>query len=85
MNFLKKFDESIDKWSEIVCGPKHLLRLMENKKMSISDFSWIKVKQFKFDPDKSWEENYKELEKHHIEETSFLINKIRELDKQADK
>ena len=42
-------------------------------------YKWIKVKNFKFDPDKSWEENYKELENHHIEETTFLINEIRNL------
>lgn len=46
---------------------------------SFDGHSWIKVKNFKFDPEKSWEENYKALEKHHIEETSFLIAKIREL------
>lgn len=44
-----------------------------------SGYKWIKVKQFKFDKEKSWEENYKELEKHHIEETTFLINEIRDL------
>lgn len=42
-------------------------------------YKWIKVKQFKFDPKKSWEENYKTLEKHHVEETNFLIDKIKEL------
>lgn len=44
-------------------------------------YKWIKVKQFKFDPNKSWEENYKALEKHHIEETTFLIEMVRQLDK----
>lgn len=44
-----------------------------------SGYKWIKVKQFKFDNSKSWEENYKELEKHHIEETTFLIDEVRNL------
>ena len=45
-------------------------------------YKWIKVKQFKFDPSKSWEENYKLLEQHHIEETTFLIETIRHVEKQ---
>ena len=44
-----------------------------------SGYKWIKVKQFKFDKELSWEENYKELEKHHMEETTFLIETIRHL------
>lgn len=47
-------------------------------------YGWIKVKQFKFDPQKSWEENYKELERHHIEETTFLIDKVKELAMQRE-
>jgi hypothetical protein len=46
------------------------------------DYSWIKVKHFKFDSTKSWEENYKALETHHIEETKFLIDTINVLKKQ---
>lgn len=42
-------------------------------------YGWIKVKQYKMDESKSWEERYRELEKHHIDETTFLIDKIREL------
>ncbi len=48
--------------------------------MAMDDYSWIKVKRFKFDPNKSWEENYKALESHHVEETTFLINKVKELE-----
>lgn len=47
-----------------------------------SGYKWIKVKKFKFDDSRSWEENYKELENHHIEETKFLINEIRDLNNQ---
>lgn len=46
---------------------------------SYEGYKWIKVKKYKIDESKSWEENYKELDKHHIEETTFLINKVREL------
>ena len=45
----------------------------------MSDFSWIKVKQHKYDPNKSWEENYKELEKHHLKEVDFLLKEIERL------
>lgn len=42
-------------------------------------YGWIKVKKHKHDPTKSWEENYKDLDKHHVEETTFLINTVREI------
>lgn len=44
-----------------------------------SNYKWIKVKPFKFNPDKTWEENYRALENHHVEETTFLIREVREL------
>ena len=31
------------------------------------------------DESKSWEERYKQLEQHHVQETTFLIAKVREL------
>lgn len=49
----------------------------------MNDYSWIKVKQHKYNPDKSWEENYRDLERHHFQETTFLIDKIRELSEQS--
>jgi hypothetical protein len=45
----------------------------------LESYKWIKVEKYRDDPSLSWEERYKKLEKHHIEETEFLINKIREL------
>ncbi len=47
--------------------------------MSYEGYKWIKVKHFKFDPNKSWEENFKALEQHHVEETIFLIDEVRKL------
>ena len=47
-------------------------------------YQWIKVKHHKPDPKKSWEERYKDLEKHHVEETSFLIEEVRKLAKLLD-
>lgn len=49
-----------------------------------SDYKWIKVKRHTDDPSKSWEERYKVLEEHHLEETTFLINEMRALAKQLD-
>ena len=49
------------------------------KKQILETYSWIKVKGHRDDPTKSWEERYKELEKHHLAETEFLIKKIREI------
>lgn len=42
-------------------------------------YGWIKVKRWKHDPDKTAEENYEALHKHHLEETTFLIDEIRRL------
>ncbi|HUS34500.1 MAG TPA: hypothetical protein VM680_04030 [Verrucomicrobiae bacterium] len=42
-------------------------------------YKWIKVRQHKFDPARTWEENYRDLEKHHIEETTFLIEEVRKV------
>jgi hypothetical protein len=49
-----------------------------------SGYKWIEVKHHKVDPNKSWEENYKDLEKHHVEETTFLIEKVRELAREKE-
>jgi hypothetical protein len=49
------------------------------KKQILETYSWIKVKAHRDDPTKSWEERYRDLEKHHLAETQFLINKIREI------
>lgn len=32
----------------------------------------------------SWEERYKQLEAHHLEETKFLINKVEELENKIE-
>lgn len=58
--------------------------LMDNneKEEILNSYKWIKVKKFVDDETKSWEERFKALEKHHLEETNFLINKTREIVKQ---
>ncbi len=47
-----------------------------------SDYKWIKVKRYKMDESKSWEDRYKDLDEHHLKETTFLIGELRSL---ADK
>ena len=49
------------------------------KKEILETYKWIKIKKFKDDESLSWEERYKKLEEHHIEETNFLIDKIRDI------
>lgn len=44
-----------------------------------SNYKWIKVKKYTMDESKSWEGRYQDLDKHHIEETTLLINEIRKL------
>jgi hypothetical protein len=46
---------------------------------SFEGFGWIKVPRYVMDQSKCWEERYRELEQHHIQETKFLIAKVREL------
>ncbi len=45
----------------------------------LNTYKWIKVKRFKDDVNLSWEDRFKALEEHHVQETSFLVDKIREL------
>lgn len=47
-------------------------------------FRWIKVARHRDDPDLSWEERFKILERHHVEETQFLIDEVRALAKMLD-
>lgn len=51
----------------------------EKKQEILETYKWINVKRYQDDETKSWEERYRELEKHHLEETIFLIKKIREI------
>jgi hypothetical protein len=51
----------------------------EEKKEILETYKWIKVKKYVIDENLSWENRYKKLNEHHIEETNFLINKIREM------
>ena len=59
------------------------MKLTEEEKREILEtYKWIKVKKYVMDENLSWEERYKKLDEHHIEETNFLINKIREIIKE---
>jgi len=60
--------------------PKDKKELQELEKY-IQGHNWIQVKQHRYNNTIFDSENYKNLENHHIEETSFLIEKVRELAK----
>lgn len=47
-------------------------------------FAWIKIKQHVFDPAKTDRQNYDDLHEHHVAETTFLIDKVRELAQKLD-
>ena len=47
-------------------------------------YAWIKVKKHAFDPDKTDKQNYDDLHEHHVAETMFLIEKVRELAQRLD-
>ena len=42
-------------------------------------YKWIKVEKHIWDEFANGNENYSDLEEHHIEETTFLINKCKQL------
>lgn len=51
----------------------------EEKDTILNSYKWIKVPKFVDNDTLSWEDRYKKLDEHHIWETSFLIEKVREL------
>jgi hypothetical protein len=50
-----------------------------DKKEILETYKWIKVYKYKDDENLTWEERYRRLEEHHIDETNFLICKIRDI------
>lgn len=50
----------------------------------LETYNWIKVSSYRDDSNKSWEERYRELERHHLEETRFLIEKLRKIVSRLD-
>ncbi len=81
-NFINDFIEKekqekiLKKQSEI-----NYLNKQKERKEILETYKWIKVKKYKDDENLTWQERYKNLEDHHIEETTFLIEKIREITK----
>jgi len=56
---------------------------MIDKEEILNTYKWIKVPKYMDDATLSWEERYNRLNEHHIKETTFLIEKIRELIKES--
>lgn len=48
----------------------------EEREEILNTYKWIKVKKFVDNESLTWEERFKALEEHHIEETTFLISKV---------
>jgi hypothetical protein len=53
--------------------------MSERMSESFQGHRWIKVPRYVMDESKTWEERYRQLEEHHVRETTFLIDKVREL------
>lgn len=51
----------------------------KTKDQILTSYKWIKVKRLVFDSEDSDKEKLEKLEKHHLEETTFLIDFIRNL------
>jgi hypothetical protein len=73
-NFLAEYCGTPDLFGEIESLPplKHSIN-------SYAGAKWILPGNQEYDPKRSWEENYKILEKQHDRETTYLIGKVREL------
>jgi len=52
---------------------------MIDKEEILNTYKWIKVPKYVDDLSLSWEERYARLNEHHIKETTFLIDKLREI------
>lgn len=50
-----------------------------SKKFDFEGYSWIKVPRYVDDETLDCEERYTRLDAHHVQETKFLISKIRYL------
>ncbi len=51
----------------------------EEKEEILNTYKWIKVKKYKKEDYINIEDAYTALEAHHIEETSFLLKKLRDI------
>lgn len=56
----------------------------EEKENILNTYKWIKVPKYHDDDSLPWEERYKQLNEHHIQETTFLIEKVRFLIRSLD-
>ena len=56
----------------------------EEKENILNTYKWIKVSKYCDDDSLPWEERYKRLNEHHIQETTFLIEKLRALIRSLD-
>lgn len=45
----------------------------------LTDFKWVKVGKWIDDPSLSYKERFDKLNAHHILETNFLVNYIRQM------
>jgi len=51
---------------------------------SYRGYGWIKVPRYVMDESLTWEERYRQLDEHHVRETTFLIEELRNLAKKLD-
>jgi len=52
---------------------------MIDKEEILNFYKWIKVPKYKDNESLSWEERYQLLNEHYVRETTFLIEKLREV------
>ena len=62
---------------------ERLAKIKAEREEILNSYTWIKVpRYYEKDPNDetiNWKEEYQKLNEHHIKETNFLINKVREL------
>lgn len=51
----------------------------EEQQLILTTYKWIKVPRYRDDDTLPIEERFRQLQEHHIQETEFLIGKVREM------
>lgn len=72
-------DEQSGPWTEEEMADAKPVPMPNPDQSKYDGYKWIKVKRYVDDPSLSWEERYKRLEEHHMKETTFLIEEVRNL------
>lgn len=78
---IKELLEAIDESQSNIrlANAKHALEETAREVSEYKGYGWIAVKSYMMNTEKTWEDRYRDLTNHHIEETTFLIDELRKI------